>query len=67
MKHHIVPAGADHVVVISDDPEEPISVQDVRGGPYPYSETVALLGLDAAAAIGEALLDAVRRARPERP
>ena len=63
MRRNIIPAGEDHAVVISRDPDEPISIQDVSEAPYPYCETLALLSVKAAEAVGRALLEAVDRRR----
>lgn len=64
MRRNIIPAGDGHAVAINADPDEPISIEDTSESPYPYSQTLAMLSLGAAEAVGRALLEAVTRLSP---
>lgn len=64
MRRNVIPAGESHAVVIGADPDEPISIEDTAESPYPYSQSLAMLSLEAAEAVGRALLEAVTRLSP---
>jgi len=64
MRRNVIPAGENHAVVVGRDPDEPICIEDVSGAPYPYSQTLARLSVDAAEGLGRALLEAVARCCP---
>ena len=59
MRRNVIPAGAEDAVVIGTDPELPISIEYTAGCDYPYSQTMEMLSLAAARAVGRALLEAV--------